>query len=83
MSPVDEAAAVSFHPSPHQARLCARIYGEFREMPGLTLSIPQASRLFNMENGEITRLLNMLVDARLLRTDGRVYALAGTGRLRA
>jgi hypothetical protein len=64
-----------------QAHLRGRIYGEFLEMPGMTLSLPQAARLFSVDRGELQHLLDALVAARLLRTDGRVYALAGAGRL--
>jgi len=50
-------------------------------MPGLTLSVAQAARLFSVDRVEIQALLEALVDAQLLQTDGRIYALAGSGRL--
>jgi hypothetical protein len=62
------------------ARLCGRISAEFLEMPGLVLTLAQAARLFNIECGECQRALRALVSAGLLRSDGRVYVLADSGR---
>lgn len=57
--------------------LVLRVHGEFLEMPGLTLSIEQAARLFSLPSGVCTRVLGELIAGDLLRrtTDGR-YALA-------
>jgi hypothetical protein len=44
-----------------------RIRGEYREMPGLKLTVPQAARLWHLDAPSIERLLNVLVDDGLLR----------------
>lgn len=80
MSAVEQIRCSDAH-RPSLVHLTARIYGEFREMPGLTLSVAQAARLFSVDRVEIQALLEALVDAQLLQTDGRIYALAGSGRL--
>lgn len=41
--------------------LATRIRAEFAEMPGLKLTLPQASRLFNVERGRCERILETLV----------------------
>lgn len=62
------------------AELCARIEAEFREMPGLTLTLPQAARLFSLDPDRCERVLDALVHTGLLRTDGRSFARADVGR---
>jgi hypothetical protein len=54
-----------------------RLRGEFRDMPGLALTLPQASRLFGVPEGACVGILRRLVDAGLLcvRSDGR-YVLS-------
>ena len=54
-----------------------RILGEFREMPCLSLTLAQASRLFSLPEAACGGALRTLVDERLLRLgeDGR-YRLA-------
>ncbi len=39
-----------------------RVWGEFTEMPGLKLTLPQASRLFQLEATRCKRVLGFLVD---------------------
>jgi hypothetical protein len=41
--------------------LATRIRAEFAEMPGLKLTLPQASRLFNVERVRCERILERLV----------------------
>ena len=60
--------------------LCARVRAEFREMPGLTLTLPQASRLFSIEPTRCERVLGALVDAGHLSTSGKAYASPQGGR---
>jgi hypothetical protein len=60
--------------------LCTRIEAEFREMPGLTLTLPQAARLFSLDLDRCERVLDALVHGGLLRTDGRSFARADVGR---
>ena len=54
--------------------LCDRIQAEFREMPGLKLTLPQASRLFGIELTRCGRVLGALVHARCLATDGKTFS---------
>ena len=60
--------------------LRTRVSAEFREMPGLRITLAQASRLFSVAPGPCERVLSRLVDVGELSTDGRVFARAGTGR---
>ena len=59
------------------ALLC-RIHSEFEEMPGLSLTPDQASRLFGVPVEIISRILLRLSDARVLRrrSDGQFARLA-------
>ena len=57
-----------------------RIRAEFREMPGLTLTLEQASRLFDLEPTRCARVLGQLVEGRALTTDGRALTGVGVGR---
>ena len=63
-----------------EARLCTRIHGEFREMPGLTLTLPQAARLFSLDVVRCEQVLGALVDEGHLTTNGRTFASAQRGR---
>ena len=58
-----------------------RVRGEFREMPGLRLTLDQAARLFTIERSVCHRVLNQLVRDGVLRTDGSTF-LGVTGKLR-
>ena len=60
--------------------LLTRIEAEFREMPGLTLTLPQAARLFCLEPVRCEQILVALVRRGLLRTYGRSFARADVGR---
>jgi hypothetical protein len=52
--------------------LLRRIRGEYREMPGLSVTREQAQRLWALDAPTCARLLKSLVDARFLRcTNGR------------
>jgi hypothetical protein len=53
--------------------LHVRVRGEYREMPGLRLTVPQAARLFNIEPTQCERLLDALVTDGELWTNGREY----------
>jgi hypothetical protein len=48
------------------AALIERILGEYREMPGLALSIPQAQRLWACDRDTCCRVTDALVQARRL-----------------
>jgi hypothetical protein len=60
--------------------LCTRIQAEFRQMPGLTLTLPQASRLFSIELTRCERVLGALVEAGYLATDGKAFSSPRSGR---
>jgi hypothetical protein len=53
--------------------LLSRIRGEFDEMPGLCLTVAQASRLFGLPMDVSARILHYLVESSMLRRslDGR------------
>ena len=51
------------------ALLC-RIHSEFEEMPGLSLTLGQAARLFGLPPSIASRILDRLTDARVLRQTG-------------
>ena len=46
-----------------------RIQAEYREMPGLTLTLPQATRLFGVNSHESQRVLSELIGCGFLRQD--------------
>jgi len=60
--------------------LMTQVYGEFVEMPGLRLTIEQASRLWNMRLKTSAQVLDRLVDASFLRRAGAHYLRADSGR---
>ena len=60
--------------------LCTRVQAEFREMPGLKLTLRQASRLFSIEPARCERVLGALVGAGHLATDGKAFASLRAGR---
>lgn len=54
-----------------------RVSAEFREMPGLTLTLPQAARLFSIDAARCERVLGALVEGGVLATNGHAFARAG------
>jgi hypothetical protein len=60
--------------------LCARVWAEFREMPGLNLTLAQAARLFSLDRARCARVLDSLVMSGVLATDGVAFARADSGR---
>jgi hypothetical protein len=52
---------------PRLDELVVRVRGEYREMPGLSLTVVQARRLFGLEHSTCQMLFDRLVDARFLR----------------
>jgi hypothetical protein len=59
--------------------LQARVSAEFREMPGLTLTIAQAARLFSIEEDCCVRVLGALVQCGVLAIRGRNFSRADAG----
>jgi len=49
------------------ARLVDRVLGEYREMPGLALTIEQARRLWGCDAVTCQRLVDVLVERHVLR----------------
>jgi hypothetical protein len=56
------------------------ICAEYREMPGLSLTLPQAVRLWTAEPTQCARVLETLVESGFLRRLGGTYLRADTGR---
>jgi hypothetical protein len=56
------------------ARLVDRVLGEYREMPGLALTIEQARRLWGCDPVTCQRIVDVLVERHVLRwsRDGRL-----------
>ena len=54
-------------------QLCRRIHAEFREMPGLRLTLPQAARLFSLEPDRCERVLAALVESGQLASTGTTF----------
>ena len=57
-----------------------RVRGEYREMPGLRLTVAQAARLFNLDHAQCGQLLDTLVTDGALCTNGREYFGTNAGR---
>ena len=60
--------------------LHARIRAEYREMPGLSLTLRQAARLFNLEPTHCACVLESLVSHGHLWTNGRQFLSSSVGR---
>jgi hypothetical protein len=63
---------------PHTTRaireLLLRIEGEYREMPGLSLTVSQAERLWGLDTSTCAFVLTTLVERQVLRqTTGGTY----------
>jgi len=59
-----------------RTELHLRIWGEFREMPGLRITLDQACRLFGGQPTEVAAALQDLVNAAVLRQIGPYYLRA-------
>jgi hypothetical protein len=70
-SVAEKAAASSCLPP--NAQLLDRIRGEYLEMPGLKLTLPQAQRVWRLRRRECEELLGALIAAKFLcrKSDGR------------
>ena len=62
------------------ADLCARIRGEYLEMPGLALTFAQAVRLWNEEPTVCRRTLDVLVASGFLHSSGGMYLRSDAGQ---
>ena len=54
-------------------QLVNRVRGEYLEMPGLTLTLPEAQRLWGMDATQCNRVLAALVDAGFLSRSAHGY----------
>ena len=61
-------------------RLLARVHAEYREMPGLSLTAAQASRLLGIDRSVCERLLEKLVLDGALHCTPRGTYIAGPSR---
>ena len=61
--------------------LLARIHSEYVEMPGLQLTLAQASRLWNVDAARTAQVLETLIDVSFLRRVGNRYVRADCGRM--
>jgi len=58
-----------------------RVRNEYLEMPGLSLTVRQAQRMWQLQQRECEHLLGVLVDSGFLaRTTGGAFVRAGSGR---
>jgi hypothetical protein len=65
---------------PQDGDLHVRIRAEFAEMPGLTLTLPQAARLFNIDAARCERAMGRLVASGSLSVARGSFVRAGGGR---
>jgi hypothetical protein len=71
MAHVNPTTTVDKGPQPNpRAAIMERIRGEFREMPGLTLTLAQAVRLWSLDRSTCSDLLSQLVDTGFLTLRG-------------
>lgn len=61
----------SAHPIPDTAQTLQRVVGEYLEMPGLSLTVPQARRLWGLDSRTCETLLDELVGQHFLRRTPR------------
>ncbi|HYI14845.1 MAG TPA: hypothetical protein VEX37_05615 [Thermomicrobiales bacterium] len=80
MQTLDVAREVRPRLSTDDAELLRRIDAEFTEMPGLKLTLPQAARLFSLEQAPCKQLLQALVSKGRLAFDGSFFQLSSDGR---
>ena len=78
--PIDRSSHRPVNLTDDDLELHMRVLAEFREMPGLRLTLGQASRVFDIEPARCRQVLGLLVDAGCLATDGKAFAAADGGR---
>jgi hypothetical protein len=76
MASIGMPVAVSLHlSSTSRVPLEARVLSEFHEMPGLSLTVDQAARLFGISQDRCAELLKDLADRGLLQRRGAIYGM--------
>ena len=63
--------------------LWVRVCSEYLEMPGLGLTVPQASRLWNTDLASTRQVLDALVESAFLHRRDGCYVRVETGRMAA
>jgi hypothetical protein len=67
----DEELGIGRSGEPQKTRelleLLQRVEGEYREMPGLSLTVSQAGRLWGLDRGTCAFVLATLIERRVLR----------------
>jgi hypothetical protein len=77
---IDEPTTVATGKTRTDDALVTRVRGEYREMPGMRLTIDQAMRLWMLDRKTCSGVLDSLVSAQFLERDPRgQYARAGGG----
>jgi hypothetical protein len=64
-----EPCTIVLHRTSKEDALLIRARGEYREMPGMRLTVDQAMRLWDLDRRTCQDLLNSLVAARFLEID--------------
>ena len=72
-----QAMAPTFANAVQLTDLSARIRGEYREMPGLRLTLSQASKLWNVDRDLCIRALESLAASGFLYRSGGAYMKRG------
>jgi len=78
--PRHDACAVSAQVSVNERLVYQRICAEFMEMPGMRLTLRQASRLFGIPVDRCEALLGSLVDAGALVVSDGMFVRPNSGR---
>ena len=74
------ARATELHTAAAIGELLLRVEGEYREMPGLSLTVPQAERLWGLDASTCTSVLTALIERRVLtRTASGAYLRRSAG----
>lgn len=65
--PSETARPVDMRTMPAIREAILRVEGEYREMPGLSLTVPQAARLWGMDRSTCELVLASLIERRVLK----------------
>lgn len=78
--PLDRFASAPLRAYEEDRELRTRVRAEFREMPGMKITLAQAVRLFSIESSRCERVLGALVEMGELSTDGTAFSSPWEGR---
>jgi hypothetical protein len=65
--PTQPARHDNVHAKPAVREAILRVEGEYREMPGLSLTLPQAARLCGLDQNTCERVLATLIERKVLK----------------